>query len=189
MNFSPIFNSATSGPFTGGRAPSPELSKKALQNVLQMLHDRIRISNPNADHDSMSLNHQHQVFLNAGTLGRKTAEKASQLSRGLRLCEVREKRESAERDVEDFEEKYGAAVGKLERLEKEEEAVRAKLREGSPFFVVDENTRAVRGMGFNETCFGDGEVTDSDVEGRGGDEGDHDDLKEDVEMDVASLED
>ncbi|KAF5553533.1 hypothetical protein FMEXI_2372 [Fusarium mexicanum] len=187
-----MVNSPTSGTSTSDRAPCPKLSEKALQIVLRKLHDRIR--DPNVDHDSMSLSPQvmtssqlkhglelaeeekriwHQVFVEAFSMGQKTTEKT---------------------DVENFEEKYKAAMGKLERLKKEEVAVHAKLREGSYsyLFVVDENPRDV----FNEACSGGREVTSSTMGHCDGVEesfdvkmGDHDDVGEAVETDVATWKD
>ncbi|KAF4495135.1 hypothetical protein FAGAP_8731 [Fusarium agapanthi] len=203
MNFSTTANSPAGGSSNGETALSPDSSDKAMRKVLQMAHDRIR--RPNTDRDpvplkgqvmtSRELHHDLEIareekamldrlFFKARKLCTKTSEKLSQLSRGSTRPKITEEQETGEINVENFEKKYNEAMRIFERLLKEEQEIRAGLREGSPSCVVDEDKRAVRGMGF----FSDGEVTDSDVEGRGGKKEGHGDPEEDIEMAVASLE-
>lgn len=214
MEFNQTAGSLTGSSSTHGRAPSSEIEKKSLQRLLIKLRDRVL--DPNPDHDSMSLNGQtittrelrdelemaneervllERVLKEVCTMGGKTNENVTQLSTGLRLLEITKKRESTEKNGKDLKIKLDAAQRKLYELRDEEEEVRAELRQGSPFYVVEEDTQAVHDLCFGVKFFldgevneSDGEVTESEVEDCDDDEAVHDDLERDVEMVVTFME-
>ncbi|KAF5721134.1 hypothetical protein FGLOB1_342 [Fusarium globosum] len=214
MEFNPTAGSPAGSSSILGGAPSSEVERKSLQRLLLKLRDRVL--DPNPDHNSMSLNGQtittrelrdelemakeervllERVLHEVCAMGGKTNDNVTQLSTGLRLLEITKKRESAEKNVEDLKIELDAAQGKLYDLRDEEDEVRAEMRQGSPFYVIEEDTQAV-----HDLCFGvkfsldgdvdesDGEGTDSEVEDCDDDEAVHDDLERDVEMAVAFME-
>lgn len=151
-------------------------------------------------HDELEMAKEERVLLDrilkeVCTMGGKTNDNVTQLSAGLRLLEITKQRESVEKNVEDLKIKLDAAQRKLYELRDEEEEVRAELRQGSPFYVVEEDTQAVHDLCFGVKFFldgevneSDGEVTESEVEDFDDDEAVHDDLERDFEMAVTFME-